>query len=810
MSLAASAAWIDGLLEAVWIVEGPEFHVLATNAAAAQLTERSTAAMVGQPVTHLFTDPEDVFFWENAEHDRAAGLLSNTRLLRPDGTVLHVERRITPIAPAGQVDKPTWLVGVVDRSRQQKNEDELERLLAESRATLESTADGMLVCGLDGAIRAFNRRFAQIWEIPKEVLVQRDDTVVHRMVADQLLDMESYRGRLSEIFGEIDQSASDVMLLRSGRVVQRLSLPQFSRGRVIGRVFSFQDITERISAEQGLRLAARVFECSPEAVFVADAQHRIVTANPACCRMARYPLERLAGSSATDLFEDHDAGRLFTDIRSAWESAGMWEGEVWHRRGDGSVCPVKLAWVVLRDGHGSVSQTIGFFRDLSGQREAQRRIEELAFSDALTGLPNRLLLARRVDRQLSPSKREKLPFAVLFLDLDRFKNINDSMGHQFGDRVLVKVAERVKACLRPSDTLCRMGGDEFVVHLHDADALSAEGVAQRVLQSLALPFLLEDMRFSVSASIGISLYPQDGNSLDDLVRHADTAMFRVKERGRGSYRFYAPEMNVDLRARMSLEHAMREALARRRFVLHYQPQLHLRSGAMVGVEALIRWVDEERGNVVPSAFIPLAEESGFIVQIGAWVLEEAVRQAAVWQQAGTAVVVSINVSPLQFRQADFVDRVASAIRVAGVSPELIELELTESILVQEADEALQRLHELVKVGVRLAIDDFGTGYSSLAYLKKFPIHRVKIDQSFVRELPNDSSDHAIVTAMLAMARALRFDTVAEGVETEAQRDCLLDLGCAHFQGFLCAPGLPASDIGQRLRDGESFRPVARV
>jgi diguanylate cyclase (GGDEF)-like protein/PAS domain S-box-containing protein len=808
VTAAASAAWIDGLIEAVWIIEGEDCHVHVSNGAAQKLLKLSAEEMAGRPVTEFFTDPEDAAFWMCAVEDPSAHLRSRTRLVTPDGSVMHVERRISRITHTSQADAPAWLVGVVDCSQQQLTEYELERLLAESRATLESTADGMLVCGLDGTIRAFNRRFAQIWDVPKELLVRRDDVSVHRMVAEQLVDNEAYRGRLTEIFAQIEQNASDVLMLRSGRIVQRQTLPQFSRGRVIGRVFSFQDITDQVAAEQGLRVAARVFECSPDAVFVADAQHRIVAANPACCRMARQPIERLTGSIANDLFEDQDSGRLFTDIRAAWEGGGVWEGEVWHRRGDGSVCPVRLSWVVLRDPQGGISQTIGFFRDLSGQREAQRRIEELAFSDALTGLPNRLLLARRVDRQLSPGKRNKLPFAVLFLDLDRFKNINDSMGHQFGDRVLVKVAERIKACLRPSDTLCRMGGDEFVVHLQDADAPSAEMVAQRVLQSLAQPFLLEDMRFSVSASIGISLYPQDGATLDDLVRHADTAMFRVKERGRGNYRFYRPEMNVDLRARMSLEHAMREALARRRFVLHYQPQLQLLSGEMVGVEALIRWHDEERGNVPPSAFIPLAEESGFIVQIGAWVLEEAVRQAAAWQREGRPVAVSINVSPLQFRQADFVDRVASAIRIAGVSPELIELELTESILVQDADEALQRLHELVRVGVRLAIDDFGTGYSSLAYLKKFPIHRVKLDQSFIRGLPGDASDHAIVTAMLAMARALRFDTVAEGVETEEQRQCLLALGCVNFQGFLCSPGVPAAEIGKLLSAGSGFRFVA--
>ncbi|WP_198970094.1 putative bifunctional diguanylate cyclase/phosphodiesterase, partial [Xylophilus sp. ASV27] len=385
------------------------------------------------------------------------------------------------------------------------------------------------------------------------------------------------------------------------------------------------------------------------------------------------------------------------------------------------------------------------------------------------------------------------------LDLDRFKNINDSLGHQFGDRVLVKVAERIEGCLRLADTLCRLGGDEFVIHLHHADAASAEVVARRILEAMGQPFELDDMHFSISCSIGLALYPQDGSTLDDLVRHADTAMFRVKEHGRGSYRFYQPQMNSNLLARMKLDHAMRQAMEEKRFMLHYQPQIHIGSGELVGVEALIRWTDPELGAISPGVFIPLAEESGFIVSIGAWVLEEAVRQAAVWQRAGQAVPVSVNVSALQFRQADFVDRVAAAIDASSLAPSLLELELTESILLQGADEALERLHALAALGVRLAIDDFGTGYSSLAYLKRFPIHRLKIDQSFVRGLPDDESDRAIVSAMTSMGAALRFQMVAEGVETQAQHDCLQALGCELFQGFLCAPGLPADVLTERMQ-----------
>jgi diguanylate cyclase (GGDEF)-like protein/PAS domain S-box-containing protein len=635
--------------------------------------------------------------------------------------------------------------------------------------------------------------------VPKELLLRRDDAAVHAMLAASIERPAPYEARLAELAQSMDTEATDILRLNTGRVLQRTVLPQHSRDRIIGRVYSFVDITESVAAQDGLRLAAKVFETCPDAVFITDASHRVVSVNPAFRTLTRYSDDLSQGVNAIDLFEERETGRLFTDVSKSWQFTGFWEGEVWHRRADGSTCPVRLSWVVLRDDAGEVVQTIGFFRDLTAQRAAQQRIEDLAYSDVLTGLPNRLLLSCRIDRALQLRGAEQVPFAVMFLDLDRFKNINDSLGHQFGDRVLVKVAERIKGCLRLADTLCRLGGDEFVIHLDHADAASSEVVARRILDCMVQPFVLDDMRFSVNCSIGIALYPQDGTTLDDLVRHADTAMFRVKEHGRGNFRFYQPQMNSNLLARMKLDHAMRQAMEERRFSLHYQPQIHMGSGELVGVEALLRWTDPELGPVSPGVFIPLAEESGFIVTIGAWVLEEAVRQAAAWQRQGLAVPVSVNVSALQFRQADFVQRVAAAIHASGLPPELLELELTESILVQGADEALERLHALAALGVRLAIDDFGTGYSSLAYLKRFPIHRLKIDQSFVRGLPSDESDRAIVGAMTSLGAALRFEMVAEGVETQAQFDCLQSLGCELFQGFLCSPGLPAAELLPRMQ-----------
>ena len=316
------------------------------------------------------------------------------------------------------------------------------------------------------------------------------------------------------------------------------------------------------------------------------------------------------------------------------------------------------------------------------------------------------------------------------------------------------------------------------------------------------------MSFTVGCSIGVALYPDDGKTLDELIQYADTAMYRVKERGRGSFRFYQPQMNVDVLSRMKMDHAMRQGMERGRFALYYQPQVALGSGALVGAEALARWTDPEFGEVSPSIFSVLAEETGFIIPIGNWVLEQAVRQAAQWQRGGTPVTVSINVSALQFQQADFVVLVDKALRAAELAPHLLELELTESILLRDADEALERLHALAALGVGLAIDDFGTGYSSLSYLKRFPISKLKIDRSIVTGLPDDESDRGIVGATIGMARALQLDVVAEGVETQAQHDCLRELQCAAFQGFLCSPALAAPAFERLMLAMPACVPVA--
>ncbi|MCW7540370.1 EAL domain-containing protein [Aquabacterium sp. A7-Y] len=788
---------IDAMLEAAWLIDPIQLRVVAANPAADRLLGVPAGWLLGRAVVELATTPEDLAFWEDVAAGLSDRILSETLLLRPDGRSVPVERRVSRVRFAD--GSSVFLLCLRDRSEQQRAEAELEKRVAELRATLESTADGVLALNLDGSISGYNRRFAELWNLPVGLLSRRDDQAVLAWMLHQAADPVAYAEHLSQIERSPLLEASDTLVLRCGKVVERVTLPQYSRGQPIGRVYSFRDITHRLAAESRQQLAAKVFEASLDAIFVTDAKHQVIAVNPSCERLTGLSREELLGRDTCELVHQPGDGAEMDRLRLHLDGEGYWEGELIHRHRDGDAHggPCQVSLVRLPDEQGHTLHYIGFIKDLRDKLAAKRRIEELAYTDVLTGLPNRLVLTERVEFEIALARRDQHAFAVLFVDLDRFKHINDSLGHLFGDRVLVEVAERIKGCVREVDTLARLGGDEFVLLVHQADGRGAEAAARRVLEALSRPLTLDDHSFTVTASIGIALYPNDGGTLNDLIKNADAAMFRVKERGRASFRFYQPQMNVDLLSRMKIDHAMRQALVRGDFRLHYQPQLDLGDGRIVGAEALIRWHDEELGTVSPAQFIPVAEESGFIVVLGDWVLNEAVRQAAVWRAAGRELVVSVNVSALQFQQADFVERVAAAIAARGLPPQALELELTESILIQDAEEAMLRMSALSSLGVRLSIDDFGTGYSSLGYLKRFSIEKLKIDRSFIKGLPGDESDVGIVTAIVELAKALHLTVIAEGVETPAQRDFLIAAGCDEFQGFLFSPAVP-SDALERL------------
>ena len=794
---------INGLIEAVLVVDAENMRIVEANREALNLTGLTRDAVIGRSVLEFAATPEDVCFWQDAAAGHSEEIFSESLLQRADGSFLQVDRRINKIFLGGSGS--VFIVGIRDQSAQRQVEDELEKLVAELRATLESTADGILVADLDDSIRGYNNRFAELWELPDKLLFERNDVAVFDWLEHSVVDPVVYNDRIAVIKRSPLLETSDIIVLRNGRVLERVTMPQYARGRPIGRVFSYHDITQRLAQEARLHLAARVFDASLDAIFILDSQYSIVAANPSCARLTEGSAEALTDRSIEEIIYDPEQPSLFDDIVKALRSVGFWESEAWYRRSSGQGAPGLVSAVKVVEPESASERggayCIVFIKDLSERFAARRRINELAYSDSLTGLPNRILLNERMQYALTLAVRETRPLAVLFIDLDRFKQINDSLGHVFGDRVLVEVAQRIRTCLRQADTAARLGGDEFVLLLHDADAPGAETTARRVFDALAEPVLLDDMRFAISCSIGIALFPDDGSSIDELIMNAEAAMYGAKNRGRDGFRFYQRQMNTELLARMKLESAMREGLAKGAFRLHYQPQVDFQSGRIVGAEALLRWTDPELGELSPGQFIPVAEECGFITTLGHWVLLTAVAQARRWMSEGLEVIVAVNISALQFQLPNFVDTIRQTLEEADLPPESLELELTESILVHDAEEALVRLDALARLGVKTSIDDFGTGYSSLAYLKKFPIQKLKIDRSFVQGLPGDGSDIAIARAIISLGRALKLTTIAEGVETPEQYAFLKTEGCGEFQGFLCAPALAPEAFAALIRKG---------
>jgi len=436
----------------------------------------------------------------------------------------------------------------------------------------------------------------------------------------------------------------------------------------------------------------------------------------------------------------------------------------------------------------------------SSLREANAELQHLVLHDTLTKLPNRLLLEDRVQQAVQECQRGSSHCAVLFVDLDRFKTLNDSLGHFAGDNVLRTVADRLRGAVRIEDTVSRLGGDEFVILLkHLARPADAVEVARKIIEVLSNPMHLDEHELRLGSSIGISVYPEHGDSATRLIANADAAMYHVKKSGRSNFAFFTPEMSTFFPKRLALESELRAALEKGQLVLHYQPKVDMRSGNIVGMEALVRWQHPQRGMIAPSEFIPFAEETGLIVPLGRWVLQEACRQNRAWQELGIAdLVVAVNISGVQFQQRDLVETVADALETSGLAARHLELEITESVVMQNAPEAIVMLEQLHRMGVGLSIDDFGTGYSSLNYLKRFPIDTLKIDQSFIRDISSDNDDAAIVRAIIALAHGMRLRVVAEGVETVGQLEFLRALGNDQYQGYLYSKPLPAAEMEMRL------------
>jgi diguanylate cyclase (GGDEF)-like protein len=461
---------------------------------------------------------------------------------------------------------------------------------------------------------------------------------------------------------------------------------------------------------------------------------------------------------------------------------------------------------VIRDPDGRAVSLMGVAMNITERKAAEQRIAHMAQHDALTGLPNRLLLKDRISQAVLKGMRSRSKVAVLFIDLDRFKNINDSLGHESGDQLLQTVAKRIKTCLREGDTVSRLGGDEFVIVLPEINGShDVSVVAAKVLEVLSQPYHLQGQDLHVSASIGTALFPEDGEDAETLMRNADAAMYHAKDSGRANYQFFTEHMNIAAQRRVTLEAELRRALERKELTLAYQPVFAVATGLIVGAEALLRWTHPDRGMIAPGEFISVAEESGLIHQIGEEALRAACAQARLWHDGGFPMRISVNVSVHQLRRKAFLDQLRSILAATSLDPDHLELEITESLIVEDASEALKTLRMLDDLGVRLAIDDFGTGYSGLSYLKRFPIDAVKIDQSFIRDISVDADDAAIVRAIVAMAKSLKLAVIAEGVETGEQLAFLSSLGCDFAQGYLLGRPMDAFAVTAMLAEERAER-----
>jgi diguanylate cyclase (GGDEF)-like protein/PAS domain S-box-containing protein len=545
-----------------------------------------------------------------------------------------------------------------------RQRESLQDALSVLSATLDSTTDGILVVDKSGKIATYNRRFAEMWRLPEEVLTSRDDNLALSYVLDQVEEPSEFLRKITELYSTPDAQSFDLLDFKDGRVFERYSQPQTVAGEIVGRVWCFRDVTERKQSEQTIR--------------------------------------------------------------------------------------------------------------------------HLAYHDALTDLPNRALFADRLTVALAQARRSGQKVAVVFLDIDRFKLVNDTLGHVAGDELLQAVARELSALVREGDTVARVGGDEFTLLLTAIDDVSdITNVAQRVLETVRQPRVIGEQELRVSASLGVAVYPTDGRDVDNLLRHADTAMYRAKQEGRDNVQTYTPAMSAEIMNRVSLETDLRRALQHEQFVVHFQAQVERGSWRITGAEALIRWHHPTKGLVHPADFIPVAEDTGLIVPIGEWVLRAACRENRRWQDLGLPpLTVTVNLSALQFRQANLVQMIERVLAETGLAARYLELEITEGTTMEDPDFAARVLEEIRAMGVGISIDDFGTGYSSLGYLKRFKIDRLKIDRSFVNDLTRDPNDAAIATAVIVMAHSLGLRVVAEGVETREQLEFLDSKGCDEFQGYL--------------------------
>lgn len=559
-------------------------------------------------------------------------------------------------------------------------------------------------------------------------------------------------------------------------------------------------LEETMVREEKLRLAASVYENTKDAIMVTDTNHNIISVNKAFTEILGYHEKEAIGKNPRMIKSGQQSNSFYQEMFQSLYDTGSWNGEIWNRGKNGKIIPVWENISSVNDEHGELSHFVAIFSDISSIKKSQEQLEYIAHHDPLTKLPNRLLLDERLKQSIKQASRIEKSLAVIFLDLDHFKHINDSFGHPLGDELLKQVSDRILHTLRGTDTIARVGGDEFIIILENIDKYENVGLTtEKLITSFELPFQLSTNEISISASLGISLYPHDGKTAEELLRNADSAMYKAKEAGRNTFQFYTKKMTDEAYERVTIENEIRQALVNKEFILNYQPQWNLATHQLIGLEALIRWNHPEKGLIPPSKFIPVAEDSGLILQIDKWVINQACQQTKAWIESGLYNgQIAINISGIQFNRGDLQKDVKQALEKSQLPVSFLELEITEGYLMNNISKSIDQLKALKSLGVTISIDDFGTGYSSLSYLKQLPIQKLKIDQSFIRDIPSDPNDMAIANAILALGKSLDLRVIAEGVETEAQSKFLADNGCPEVQGYLYSRPLSTDKVDELL------------
>jgi diguanylate cyclase (GGDEF)-like protein/PAS domain S-box-containing protein len=712
-----------------------------------------------------------------------------------DGKQYQIEYRIIDadgaehwVSESGQPERIDSSMGwsvdgiITDISERKRHEMRIARLLAEQSVILDNVMFGVMSVRQRMVVSA-NRRCADLFGYDAADMVGQSTAILFPSIEEfEMAGKRQYPNiRKGYYFSEERQyKKKDGSLFWC--LVSGCSLDPDAPND--GSIWVYADISERKEAEEKLRLAAKVMEHITDGVIVTDANGIIVAVNPAFSQVTSYSELDAIGQNQSILRAESEDVMLYRKLWSELLATGFWRGEIWNRRKDGTLYLEWLTISAVRDENGICTHYVGVFRDITTAKESEQKLDHLAHHDSLTGLPNRMLFNDRLAHAMQRCAREHQQLALLFIDLDRFKNVNDTLGHHVGDELLKQVSHALTANMREGDTLARLGGDEFILLLENIEGqYGTTVVAEKLMSVFEHPFLIADHELFVTCSVGISLFPSDGDDLNMLIRNADVAMYQSKAHGRNLYRFYATEMNSEGVERLRLESMLRRSLEKNEMFLCYQPQINILTGEMVGVEALVRWQHPELGLVSPVRFIPLAEDTGYINQLGKWVLIEACRQMMRWQEAGLAIPkMAVNLSVKQFERGSIVNIVSEILQETGLEARRLQLEVTESLIMNTGD-ALKFINELSAIGVGLAIDDFGTGYSSLAYLKQLPVQTLKIDRSFIKDIATDPSEEAIATAIIQLGKSLNMSVIAEGVETEKQAAFLLRQGCNLAQGY---------------------------